>query len=455
VLVGLLLVGCGSSSRPASTTVATDPANPTPGGAAGPAVPQKPKSLYERLGGLPAIQAVVAEFVGNIAADGRINLRFLNADIGELKKQLTEFVCLATGGPCQYTGRDMASLHAGMELVDDEFTAVVEALVKALDKYKVPEAEKADLLGAIGPLKPQIVATADKLRPIDEAKLAPAVKIAAGLTDKTGQDLLNAAIVAGKRGQLSYAEYLFSRAEMQVGPKNVASIAALFRAGSPARIVTPTKKAEDKGPQALAVGGSEADEPDKKPAKGSLTGTLTINGKAPDGLGVVMLTPKTGARKRTPKQRVIEQRNRQFAPHVLAVPVGSTISFPNFDPIYHNVFSLTKSKPFDLGIYKSGDTRDVKVDKPGIIRLGCNLHATMSAYLVVVDAPHYVIPGADGTFEFKSLAPGKYKVQAWNERSGDPTVSELEVKEGANTTALDLVGGAVTLSPDKFGNARQ
>jgi len=79
----------------------------------------------------------------------------------------------------------------------------------------------------------------------------------------------------------------------------------------------------------------------------------------------------------------------------------------------------------------------------------------MSAYLIVVDAPHYVIPDASGKFAFKSLAPGKYKVQAWNERSGDPMTTEIEVKEGANETKLDLKsGGAPTVSPDKFGTAR-
>jgi hemoglobin len=458
------LLGCGHS-KPAPKTVATAPSDatpapaPAPGSSApapAPAPPAANKSLYERLGGLPAIQAVVGEFVANVAGDNRINQRFFNTDIENLKKLLTEFVCMATGGPCKYTGRDMATTHAGMDLVDEEFGALVENLVKALDKFKVPDKEKGELLGALGPLKPQIVVAADKLHPIPDAKLAPAVKLAAGLKDKAGQDLLNAAITAGKRGQLSYAEQLFSRAEMQVGVKNVASIAAVFRAGAPTRITTPTKKLEDKGPQAKVVGGSEADEPDAKPAKGSLTGMLTINGKAPDGLGVVMLFPKSGGgKKRTPKARVIEQRNKEFAPHVMAVPVGSTISFPNFDPIYHNVFSLSKPKSFDLGLYKSGETREVKVDKPGIIRLGCNLHAAMSAYLVVVDAPNYVIPGADGKFEFKSLAPGKYKLQAWNERSGEPTTAEIEVKDGANTTSLDLKGGNAGLGADKFGNARQ
>ncbi len=463
-MVGLLLLGCGSSSKPATKTVASPGGDvapePAPGGGGGdatpaPTKPTAPKSLYDRLGGLPAITAVVAEFVGNVAGDGRINQRFFNTDIENLKKQLTDFVCMASGGPCKYGGKDMTTAHAGMDLVDDEFTALVEDLVKALDKFKVPDKEKGELLGALGPLKPQIVAAPDKLHPVADAKLAPATKLTGTLKDKGAQDLLNAAIAAAKRGQLSYAEQLFSRAELTAGTKNLASVAAVFRAGAPARVTTATKKLEDKGPQAKMVGSSEADEPDNKPAKGALSGTLTVGGKAPDGLGVVMLWPKSGGKKRSPKTRIIEQRGKEFAPHVMAVPVGSTISFPNFDPIYHNVFSLSKSKSFDLGLYKSGETREVKVDKPGIIRLGCNLHAAMSAYLVVVDAPNYVIPDADGKFSFKSLAPGKYKVQAWNERSGDPTTSEIEIKEGANETKLDLTGGAVTLSPDKFGNARQ
>lgn len=464
VLLSVLLLGCGGGSKPAPKTAATAPADAAPSPASapapagtGPATTKTPaaKSLYDRLGGLPAITAVVDEFVNRTTTDARIKDRFFNTDATNLKKLLTEFVCMATGGPCKYTGRDMESSHAGMDLVDDEFNALVEDLVGALDKFKVPEKEKGELLGALGPLKPQMVVAADKLHPIPEAKLAPVTKLAAGLKDKAAQDLLTMAVTAGKRGQLSYAEQLFSRAEMAAGPKAVASVAAVFRAGAPTRIATPTKKLEDKGPQAKMVGGSEADEPDKKPAKGQLTGMVTLGGKAPDGLGVIMLFPQKGGKKRVPKQRVIEQRGKEFAPHVMAVPVGSTVSFPNYDPIYHNVFSLSKSKAFDLGLYKSGETREVKLDRPGIIRLGCNLHASMSAYLVVVDAPNYVIPDADGKFSFKSLAPGKYKIQAWNERSGEPTMTEIEIKEGQNETKLDLVAGKVTLSPDKFGNARQ
>jgi plastocyanin len=266
------------------------------------------------------------------------------------------------------------------------------------------------------------------------------------------------AVIAGGRGQRSYAEQLFSRAEMITGPKALASVAATFRAGAPERITTTPRKIKDSGPQPVVGKDDEADikPPPKKAKIGTLHGQLRIDGKAPTGFGVVMLTPATGGwAKRSPKQRVIEQRNKTFGPHVMAVPVGSTVSFPNYDGIFHNVFSLSKSKPFDLGMFKSGEARDITFDKPGIVRLGCNLHANMSAYLVVVDAPHYVIV-ENGEFKFKALSPGKYKVTAWQEPSGDPMITDVEVKEGDNESNIDLkVPTGPTVSPNKFGEARE
>ena len=115
------------------------------------------KPLYDRLGGKPAITAVVDDFVGNVAADSRINGRFENTNVPRLKAMLVDQVCAATGGPCQYKGRDMKSAHAGMRITDAEFNALVEDLVMSLDKFKVPAQEKNELLGALGGLKPQIV----------------------------------------------------------------------------------------------------------------------------------------------------------------------------------------------------------------------------------------------------------------------------------------------------------
>jgi len=460
LLVVALLAACGGSSKKTAPT-GPDTTPPPPGGGGevatpAPATPAPPasKTLYERLGGQPAITAVVADFVGNTTTDPRIMDRFFNVDADNLKAKLVEFVSVAAGGPVKYTGKSMEDVHAGMDLVDDDFNALVEDLVKSLDKFKVPEKEKGEVLGALGPLKPTMVVSADKLHPIDDAKLAKVTKLAAGVKDTEAQRLLNTAVIAGKRGQLSYAEQLYTRAEMK-DAKEVGPVASVFRAGAPTRITTATTKIADAGAQPKVVGGSESDEPIKKPLAGSLKGTMTVDGKAPDGFGVIMMWPKTGkVAKRTPKKRVIEQRDKQFAPHVMAVPVGSTVSFPNYDSIFHNVFSLSKSKSFDLGMFKNGESRDVKVDKPGIIRLGCNLHASMSAYLIVVDAPAYVATEPDGSFSFKSLAPGKYRVQAWNERSGEPLETEVDIKEGANDTKLDLKSGGQAISPDKFGTAR-
>jgi hemoglobin len=119
--------------------------------------PMQQRSLYDRLGGQGALVAVVDDFVGNVAADNRINKFFAKTDIPRLKRLLVEQICAGTGGPCTYTGRDMKTAHTGMGINDAQFNALVEDLVKSLDKFKVPEKEKGELLGILGPMKPSIV----------------------------------------------------------------------------------------------------------------------------------------------------------------------------------------------------------------------------------------------------------------------------------------------------------
>jgi len=119
--------------------------------------PMMQKSLYDRLGGKDAITAVVDDFVGNVAADKRINGFFAHTDIPRLKKNLVDQLCAATGGPCTYTGRDMRTAHKGMGITDADFNALVEDLTKSLNKFNVPAKEQGELLGILGPLKPQIV----------------------------------------------------------------------------------------------------------------------------------------------------------------------------------------------------------------------------------------------------------------------------------------------------------
>ena len=117
----------------------------------------KEKSLYDRLGQKKAITAVVDQFVANVVADTRINAFFAKANAVKLKKNLVDQICQASGGPCKYTGKSMKEAHKGMGISSADFNALVEDLVKALDKFKVGDKEKNDLLGALGPMKGDIV----------------------------------------------------------------------------------------------------------------------------------------------------------------------------------------------------------------------------------------------------------------------------------------------------------
>jgi hemoglobin len=126
------------------------------------ASPQAQKSLYDRLGGKSAIVAVVDDFVANCAADARIN-KFFTATAADknrlaaFKNKLVDQICEAAGGPCKYTGRDMKTAHAGMGIANADFNALVEDLTKSLNTFKVAKPEQDQLLGVLGPMRPQIV----------------------------------------------------------------------------------------------------------------------------------------------------------------------------------------------------------------------------------------------------------------------------------------------------------
>ncbi|MGV3620548.1 MAG: group I truncated hemoglobin [Archangium sp.] len=150
IIVSLLaLAGCATESAARSesktTTAATKPDE----------TPNKP--LFERLGGKPAIEAVIDDFLGRVGADERINSGFAVGHLPRLRQRLIELVCAATGGPCTYSGRDMTTAHAGMKITNEQFDALVGHLVATLDKFKVPDREKGELLGLLGPMRSQIV----------------------------------------------------------------------------------------------------------------------------------------------------------------------------------------------------------------------------------------------------------------------------------------------------------
>lgn len=146
IIVGLALstTGCNTMESTSGPTMSKSTA-----------MAEKP--LYDRLGGKSAITAVVDDFVGRVAADNRINGKFANTDIPRFKMLLMEQICQASGGPCTYTGRSMKATHAGMGVSSSDFDALVGNLVATLNKFKVPEREKSELLGALGPMKGDIV----------------------------------------------------------------------------------------------------------------------------------------------------------------------------------------------------------------------------------------------------------------------------------------------------------
>jgi plastocyanin len=112
---------------------------------------------------------------------------------------------------------------------------------------------------------------------------------------------------------------------------------------------------------------------------------------------------------------VMDQRNETFVPHLLAITTGTTVDFPNSDRIYHNVFSLSKARSFDLGRYAVGRSKSVRFDRPGIVRVFCDIHSHMSAFILVFNHPFYGMTDSDGRYRIENVPPGNYNVIAWNE----------------------------------------
>jgi plastocyanin len=143
---------------------------------------------------------------------------------------------------------------------------------------------------------------------------------------------------------------------------------------------------------------------------------------APRGLpdlrrGVVYLetAPRGAFEEREPGRAVLDQRNETFVPHVLAVMAGTTVEFPNSDRIFHNVFSLSKPKRFDLGRYATGRSKSVRFDRPGVVRVFCDIHSHMNAFILVFSHPFFDVTDAEGRFQLDNVPAGTYTVIGWYE----------------------------------------
>jgi plastocyanin len=211
-------------------------------------------------------------------------------------------------------------------------------------------------------------------------------------------------------------------------------------------------------PAAVLAGSSHRDtsreEAAPPPASGRLHGTVTLTagGKTasaatayarrsvgprikaqPDASNVVISFVDLAAGSRAAAARTtITQQGEQFVPRVTAIPRGSTVEFPNFDPYFHNVFSLSRPGTFDLGRYPSGDSRSRVFDKAGIVKVYCHLHAQMSALIRVFDHSWFTIPDARGEFVIEGVPAGMHTLVAWHERIGERQEA-VTIRPGATT----------------------
>jgi hypothetical protein len=160
--------------------------------------------------------------------------------------------------------------------------------------------------------------------------------------------------------------------------------------------------------------------------------------RPPDIQNVVVYLMRPAFRGTLPLTRsAIRQEREEFTPRVVVITRGSTIDFPNADPIFHNVFSLSGAATFDLGRFPQGHSRSVTFTKPGLVKVFCHLHSHMSASILVLDHPYFAIPNQDGTFTLPSVPAGKHTVVGWHERVGERSTT-VEVQPGG-ATSVEIV----------------
>lgn len=182
-----------------------------------------------------------------------------------------------------------------------------------------------------------------------------------------------------------------------------------------------------------------------------LVRTETRPGVVP-AAAVVYAEPLDSAVPRRPREVTLTQRNKTFLPPVLAAPVGSTVQFPNRDSIFHNVFSLSGPEPFDLGLYRAGESRARTFAHPGTYRVFCNIHPQMTALVVVVPTPYVVLTGTDGRYTL-DLPPGRYRLTALSERAAPVSIEVVSTAgaSGAPELVLDESEWVSTQHKNKFG----
>lgn len=191
------------------------------------------------------------------------------------------------------------------------------------------------------------------------------------------------------------------------------------------------------------------------------TGKKAGNSRAQDeSKAVVWLVPledaglraNSGAAPAAPHAQLV-QKNKTFEPHLLVIPAGTLVDFPNRDPFFHNVFSLFDGKRFDLGLYEAGSSRAVRFDHPGVSYIFCNIHPQMSAVVIAMGTPYYVTAGNTGELVIKDVPVGRYRLKVWTEGAGAEALEKLsrEVTISENRPSL----GVLNLPENRISGAHK
>lgn len=174
---------------------------------------------------------------------------------------------------------------------------------------------------------------------------------------------------------------------------------------------------------------------------------------------LVWLEPAGRSIRKPPQTFQMMTRGKTLVPHVLAIPVGSTIEFPNDDPISHNLFSLSTNNTFDLGLYRRGAGKSHKFDTPGVVNVYCNVHPNMSSVIHVMGTPYYTFADPAGNYALADIPPGKFRLVVWNEQGGqssaDVEVSASGTVTGSLALTLDSRNYRITQHLDKTGKPYQ
>ncbi len=189
---------------------------------------------------------------------------------------------------------------------------------------------------------------------------------------------------------------------------------------------------------------------------GNITGAIKVKGlRSPDNILIYIVKAPSVHLDLSKTKFIMDQQNLTFIPHILPVPVGATVHFPNNDKVDHNIFSLSRTNKFNLGSYTPGESKTVRFDKPGIVEVRCDVHAEMAAYIMVLKNPYFAVTDDQGRFEIpdskhleqngikeiKNLPPGKYVLKTWHEKLKSKKQAVIVPDNGDISIHLDLTRG--------------